>query len=364
MNNLKIFVMTHKPFDVPDHPLYQPLHVGRAGAQDLGYLGDDTGENISDMNCYFSELTGLYWLFKNYRETPYLGVCHYRRYLLDASGHAFTEKEALSILKEHDLITTKLLELNFSYAYGFSKNHEEKDLAATGEVIFELFPDYYDTFDTIIHANRTYFGNMMICSLSLFQDYCSWLFSILFEVQKRISIDTYDSYHKRVFGFLSEILLYVYTSHNRLRVYESMVGMVGEKKETKEVKERIGTYFLKKDVAGAKKYFLTVIKQRPDILMEASDILGELRLCLQIISTCEFELDAYGTCILAKENRLSKLLPLFSRLNRCVAKERSGELTEEDRTFLGSFLISQKAVEIARILAASRDRANVNSSLS
>ena len=50
----------------------------------------------------------------------------------------------------------------------------------------------------------------------------------------------------------------------------------------------------------AGKYFLECYKKRPDVLMEASDVTGELRLCMQIISTCSFEDEQYGQCILDK----------------------------------------------------------------
>ena len=62
---IHIYVMTHKKFEMPQSPLFRPLHVGRACGEDLGYPGDDTGENISAKNCYYSELTGLYWVWKN-----------------------------------------------------------------------------------------------------------------------------------------------------------------------------------------------------------------------------------------------------------------------------------------------------------
>ena len=40
--SIKLFIMTHKPFTPPADPMYVPLHVGRANAPDLGFLGDGT----------------------------------------------------------------------------------------------------------------------------------------------------------------------------------------------------------------------------------------------------------------------------------------------------------------------------------
>ena len=52
----KIFTMTHKKFTVPEDSVYVPLQVGKANHEDLGYLGDDTGDSISEWNCYYGEL--------------------------------------------------------------------------------------------------------------------------------------------------------------------------------------------------------------------------------------------------------------------------------------------------------------------
>lgn len=46
---------------------------------------------------------------------------------------------------------------------------------------------------------------MIVTSKELFDKYAEWLFTIFFEVQKRIDMETdKDSYHRRVFGFISE----------------------------------------------------------------------------------------------------------------------------------------------------------------
>ena len=109
---IKIFALTHKKFEVPQDKMYQPLQVGREEKEDLGYLCDNTGDNISAENCYYSELTGLYWIWKNVHTYKYVGTCHYRRYLLNEQEKIFTEAEYLELLKDYDLITTKRVVLN------------------------------------------------------------------------------------------------------------------------------------------------------------------------------------------------------------------------------------------------------------
>lgn len=346
---IKIFTMTHKQFEVPSDRLYEPLHVGREGREDLGYRADNTGEHISGWNCYYSELTGFYWLWKNYHETEYIGTCHYRRYLLNEQEKIFTEAEYLKLLEKYDLITTKRVLLNNSYYFGFSANHNIHALDVTGEVIKELYPEHYDTFLRLVNAPETYFGNIIVTSKALFDEYCDWLFSIFFEVQKRIDMETdEDEYHKRVFGFISEFLLLVWVTVKKLKVYECKVGMIGEKAETREIKEKLAEFLTKKDIAGAKEFFLTQRKARPDILMEASDITGELRLAMQIIATADLEMKTYGKSILDMECDFKKLAAIFSKLNYVVALE--GKNLDEEEAFYKRPEISEAAVKIAKMI--------------
>jgi hypothetical protein len=345
---LSIYTLTHKRFDVPPDPMYIPLRVGSAGNEDFGYLRDDTGENISRLNCYFSELTGLYWIWKNVKNLDCVGTCHYRRYLLNEQGKVFTRREYEALLAEYDLITTRKVHLNNSYHYGFSANHNIAALDATGEVILQMYPEYHDTFVRLVNGPDTYFGNILVTRKELYDEYCEWLFSIFFEVQQRISLENgEDAYHKRVFGFISEFLLLVWTTVRGLKVYECKVGIIGEKAETREIKEQLAAYLAAHDIAGAEAYFLEQHKKRPDVLMEASDITGELRLTMQIIATADAEQRTYGRSFLEREDDLTRLIPLFVKLNRAVTNRRMHMETEEDRTFLQTMPISSLAVELA-----------------
>ena len=68
---------------------------------------------------------------------------------------------------------------------------------------------------------------MMIVRKEIFDDYCEWLFSIFFEVEKRIQISN-NVYQARVFGFLSERLMRVYIEKKKLKVKEVKVLKIDE----------------------------------------------------------------------------------------------------------------------------------------
>ena len=202
---------------------------------------------------------------------------------------------------------------------------------------------------------------MFVTSKPLFNQYCEWLFAIFEEVSKRIDLDTdEDSYHKRVLGFISEFLLLVWVRVNKLRVYECKVGMLGEKAETRELKECLAEYFRKKDIVGAMQYFLQVKTVRPDVMMEASDVTGELRICMQIIATAGKEKDAYGISVLDRICEYRELISLFTRLNQAVSRRHMNvygeELRREDEAFFQEYQISEIAIEVAEAVYASVSR--------
>lgn len=343
--SVTIFTMTHKKFEEPSDPIYMPLQVGRACGEDLGYPADNAGDNISEKNCYYGELTGVYWVWKNVKTSDYVGICHYRRYFCTEEGRIFNEKDYLSILKEYDIITSKKLKLNFSYFDGYDGDYNIFDLITTGEVIRQKYPEYYDCFERLVHGNGTYFANMMVAKKALYDEYCEWLFTIFEEVENRIDPSGYDDYHKRVFGFISEFLLMVWVEVKGLKVYECKVGMTTEKHETKQMKDTLAEFFMKKDVAGAKEYFLKTLEKRPDVLMEASDITGELKTAMQVVAVCELEQQELGKSIIDRICRFDELMKFFNRLNEIINDCRMGTLKEEDLRFLKEEQVSDIAIE-------------------
>ena len=328
---IRNYVITHIGFDAPGDPVFCPLQVGAALHEPLGYLRDDTGDQISEKNPTFCELTCLYWIWKNDRDSDIVGTCHYRRYPVKkragGMGETYLGKEDIRRIlcdEDYDVITSSLLELPGSYYDGFSVDHHQKDLICCEQVIRELYPGDLDTFSRLVRENHTYFGNILIAKKPVYDEYCKWLFSILFEVEKRTDMTGYDGYTRRLYGFLSEFLLYVYVQSRVLRPYECRIAIIGEKAETKEAKEKLALHFRKRDWKGAKESLLACLQKKPDLLMEASDIGGELRLAMQVIATCEHQAEN-GQTILNEEQDLHALISRMRSLNRAVSVMNSVE---------------------------------------
>ena len=144
------------------------------------------------------------------------------------------------------------------------------------------------------------------------------------------------------------------TKH-KLRAYECMVGMIGEKAETKEMKQRLADYFAEKDIVGAKQYFMEMYTKRPDVLMEASDITGDLRICMQIIATAERELATTGGSILDRSCTFEDYMHLFKTLNGIVRRYCAGRQTTKDKEMLAKLHLSEEAVYVS-VLAFCREK--------
>ena len=79
-----------------------------------------------------------------------------------------------------------------------------------------LSPEYMDAFQTFFASNRVSQYNMLFCRQALYDDYCAWLFPILFRLEDQVDLTNANIYQKRLYGFLSERLLNVWILHNRL----------------------------------------------------------------------------------------------------------------------------------------------------
>lgn len=278
--SIAIFVATHVKFQPPANPIYVPLHVGRAGKEDLGYLGDNIGENISELNSLYGELTGLFWIWQNIQGIDYAGLCHYRRYFINEHKLAMDRQEYLTLLANHDIIVPVHQECEGSYYEYFCQYHNGKDLDAVGRALKRIYPDYADSFEKAMSGHRFFYGNLMVTSLDILKAYANWLFQIFAEASEEIDVSGYDAYHRRIYGFLSEQMISVFIMANGLNYCEVPVGLSGQKAETEMLTEQVNTLLDCNKTAAAIQLLEKTLRERPDLLADNADTQKELkRLC-------------------------------------------------------------------------------------
>lgn len=219
--DIKIIIAAHKKYRMPQDDIYVPMHVGAEGKEQLGYQGDNTGDNISNLNPYFCELTGMYWMWKNLN-ADYLGLAHYRRHFCLKKKKAentdeskwksvLSRKEAQALCKQYDVIVpTKrhyvIETLESHYAHTHYKEHLDK----AREIIRERYPQYLDSYDRVLGQTSGYMFNMFIMRAKFVDEYCSFLFDVLFELDKRVDTDGYSAFQARYPGRVGEILFNVW----------------------------------------------------------------------------------------------------------------------------------------------------------
>ena len=120
-------------------------------------------------------------------------------------------------------------------------------LDETRKIIEEKYSDYLPYFDKLKKRRSAHMFNMFIMKKDIFDDYCKWLFGILFELEKRIDVSQYDSFHARFYGRISELLLDVYLQKENLKYQEVPVIYMEKINWIKK-----GTSFLKAKFLGEK----------------------------------------------------------------------------------------------------------------
>ena len=215
--DITVIIAAHKEYRMPEDPMYMPVHVGAAlSDRDFGYAKDNTGENISSKNPSFCELTGIYWAWKNV-QSDYIGLVHYRRYFSlkkkgkDPFENILTYDEIKPMLYHTALFVPQKRNYYIETLYShYAHTHYAEQLDLTEAIIQELYPDYMDAYQKAVSRSWGYMFNMMIMRWDLFDEYCTWLFDILFELEKRYNADDLDAFQKRFYGRISEIIFNVW----------------------------------------------------------------------------------------------------------------------------------------------------------
>jgi|GEM_PF-902450 len=190
------------------------LEVGAAGRETPeGALRDDTGDNISEDNAYWGELTGLYWIWKNvdFEPTDIVGFCHYNK-CLDIS-----ERKLRETFRNHEKVWV-VRDLT-----PIEKHTYPEDIEEYLKLLKEDYPEYYRSWNKLYTRegeSRDWAANCCNCEMFYttpdeLNRYCEFLFGSLSKLRAVVGDVDRERYHKRYCAFIGERLLSVYLMTNK-----------------------------------------------------------------------------------------------------------------------------------------------------
>lgn len=189
-----------------------PIQVGAALCKErVADVLDCEGENISAKNGNYSELTALYWIWKNRLMKKgegdcdaYYGLSHYRRIL------ELTEDD---ILRLADNDVDVVLPYPMPYEPDMEEHHKkylaDADWDALCRALEELQPDDAKVFPQILKQQYFYNYNIILARGSVLAEYCGWLFPILERIEQ-LSVPEGSKRQDRYIGYMAETLETLY----------------------------------------------------------------------------------------------------------------------------------------------------------
>ncbi len=235
MNEQIIYVITHKKITPVDIEGYRILLVGanKNNTFENNYVLDNTGDNISDYNDSYCELTGLYWIWKN-SKTDIVGLVHYRRLFVKLRIHfdllgrhvVFNTKDAFRYLERDDINSLlRKYDLIIKRSESRIKTVEEIFINQLGRETFNQISDginavcpvYMKTYQVILKAHSHINCNMFIGKKEIINSYCEWLFPILGYIDEKQVRKNGLRYHNREIGYIAELLFGIWITHNKIK---------------------------------------------------------------------------------------------------------------------------------------------------
>jgi len=251
--NIKILIAAHKQCPLPKDSVYLPVHVGKAlhPDLDLGYQPDNEGDNISEKNPYYCELTAVYWAWKNLK-CDYVGLVHYRR-MFSKSGpgkqwdRILNTKDFEKLCSENDVILPKRRKLYIETVYShYDHTLYGKHLDDVRDILVQKYPEYVPYFDKKMKMRTEHLFNMYILKKNLFDEYCEWSFDVLAELEKRYDLKSMEPFHARLIGRVGEKLIDLWLMKNNIKYKEVDYVYLGKKRYLKKGISFLMAKFLKK----------------------------------------------------------------------------------------------------------------------
>lgn len=260
--NTKIFILYHKQYPIFKSDIFEPIQTGCANNDlDLNILKDNSGDNISSKNKNFGELSAWYWVWKNYMplhpEIKYIGFCHYRRcwdfFRTPLQGNPFSAididdfsnifnsyncTEIEKFINGYDVILPQYLNFKNSNVYEqYAAEHNIEDLEKLIKIYERKNPEDKELLYDFLKGENMYSCLNFIIKREYFDALCTWMFDLLFELEKDSDWISYTSYSEiRTPAYLAERFINIFLMKHRFNIKNINTFLIFQREELVRMK--------------------------------------------------------------------------------------------------------------------------------
>lgn len=237
-SKVKIFVGYYQPNTIFQSNVYQPIITSNIPWEEQQNIQrDNTGINIADRNKHYGELSGHYWVWKNYIPTcdaEYIGYCHYRRFLdfgfteteglpfkptdIDEFKETFknySEENILQKIDKYDIVLPQKFLFNGRVYDQYTKFHPQEDMNIALNILGENYPEYAESAMKVMAEEELYTCMHFIMKKELFCQYQEWIFNILTRLEKKSDWSKYTDYYTiRTPAYIAERFFNIWLMYN------------------------------------------------------------------------------------------------------------------------------------------------------
>lgn len=232
-----------------------PLQLG---AFESGYclpiIKDTSGDNRGNEHFYYSEYSGIYWIWKN-TDAEYKGIMHHRRFLIDASVDKNKIRSKIRFIKNWFKLIFNSLTISFNdniecNNHEYMEKIEKMESMLNSEKIrnydiiapspYHFFPNsnkelfnyviprfmfklidkiinskynqYYPYWELTKNSRTLYYANISIMKSIIYDNYCEFVFDVFDELRELLVSEGYyinistEKSMNRLFGYIGELL--------------------------------------------------------------------------------------------------------------------------------------------------------------
>jgi hypothetical protein len=239
-DKVNIFIPYDSLMKVYSSKVFHPIFIGDMNKTiTTDALQDNaTGDNISKKYPQYGETTAYYWIWKNFlpkTDSKYLGFSQFIHFLdfnQESKSKAafrpiyivhfqkmfenYTEENLLNCFEDYDVVLPSKLHIAGTVKDEYLRTQKPEDMDLFLNIIKKLYPDYSEAIEEALSAKSLYTIGCLVMKKEILSEFFEWLFSILFEAEKKIDWDNYGPYKDSMFSvFTIDRLLNIWLTYKK-----------------------------------------------------------------------------------------------------------------------------------------------------